>query len=183
MRTTEEWTSTPIEFEESPRHRTGGNPRRGLPRACPLEDVTRIGEAELEDPGEVGVAGADPRDPLGPEPARLHLHRTLPVLPVAVLDDQRHRRAQRLATAHAADDSGGVVLDLLALAAPVTALAPVQVRIDGSPGVERQSRRDALDDDGELRAVRFAGGEEAKHLANDCMGGRAAVPLQAAARR
>ena len=75
------------------------------------------------------------------------------------------------------------MLDLLALAAPMAPLAPVQVRIDGPAGVEREPRRYALDDDGELRAVRFAGGEKAKHLANDCMGGRAASPLRAVARR
>ena len=57
-----------------------------------------------------------------------------------------------------------VVLDLLALAPAVAALAPSEVGVDIALGVERQPRRDALDDDGELRTVGLAGGQKTKHL-------------------
>ena len=45
------------------------------------------------------------------------------------------------------------MLDLLAFAAPVPTLAAPEVRVDIARGVEWQTRRDTLDDDGQLRAV------------------------------
>ena len=110
------------------------------------------------------MTGADARDPLRCESPRLHLHRSLPVLPVAVLDDERDRRAERLAAADAADDPGRVVLDLLAFTPPVSTLTAAEVGVDVAGGVERHAGRQALDDHRELRAVRFAGREKSKHL-------------------
>ena len=96
--------------------------------------------------------------------ARLDAHAVLPVIPDAIGDCQRDGAAQRHAAAHAADDLGVVALHLLALAAPVPQLAPPQVRVDGLRG-QRQPRGYALHDDGQLRAVRLAGGQEAEHAA------------------
>jgi hypothetical protein len=46
----------------------------------------------------------------------------------------------------------------------VSALAATQVGVDIASGVERDTCRDALDDDGELWAVRFTGSEKTKHV-------------------
>ena len=138
IRTTQEWTSTPMRGEQRPRHRAGRDPRGGLASAGPLEHVARVVEAVLEDAREVRVPGTNARHPFGLESPRLDLHRTLPVLPVAVLDHQRDRRPERLAAADAADDPGRVVLDLLALSPTVAALAAPKVGVDVARGVQRQ---------------------------------------------
>ena len=56
-------------FEERPADGAGRYPGGGLTRARPLEDVARIGEPELEDPGEIGMTGANPGHGVGLEPA------------------------------------------------------------------------------------------------------------------
>src|ERR1700688_4384289 len=108
--------------DQSPAHRAGGHPGRGLASAGALEDIAGVAESIFQDPREVRMTGADPGDPLRCESPRLDLHRSLPVLPVAVLDDQRDRRAESPATADPADDPGDVVLDLLAFTPPMSAL-------------------------------------------------------------
>ena len=55
---------------------------------------------------------------------RPDLHDLGPVLPVAVADEQQHRRAERPAVAHAAEDLGPVLFDRLTGAAAVALLAP-----------------------------------------------------------
>jgi hypothetical protein len=139
--------------DERPAHSTGSNPRGRLARAGALEDVAGVIEPVLQDPRKVGVAGAYARHPLGFESARLHLHGSLPVLPVTVRDHEGDRRSKRLATAHAADDLRGVVLDLLTLASPMTTLTATQIGINITGRVEWQACRDPFDDHRELGAV------------------------------
>ena len=138
------------------RHPGGGLASRG-----PLEHVAHVREAELLDPGEVGVARAR-QVHLG----HLGLHRPgvhplLPVLVVAVLDPQGNRAAERPPVAHAGGHLGAVLLDLHAPASAVPELAPGQVAVDVL-GPQLEARGQALDDRGEARTVGFAGCYEAQ---------------------
>ena len=118
-------------------------------------DVADVVEAVLERAGEVRVAGPDARDRLGALVAvvgerrelgrllvgqRPDLHDPGPVLPVAVGDLEQDRRAQRAAVADAGQDPRPVLLDRLAGAAAVAALAAGEV--DGEVVLgEREARR------------------------------------------
>src|SRR5690606_1554842 len=61
---------------------------------------------------------------------RLGRHRDAPVLPIAVPDDQRDRRVQRLTEPDSGDQFGTVVLDLHARATAVAALAAPELGVD-----------------------------------------------------
>ena len=78
---------------------------------------------------------------------------------VAVADDERERCAERAAVPEAGEHLDLVLLELLARAAAVALLAPVEVGVDRSP-VEREPRRQPGQDRDERRAVRLAGGGE-----------------------
>src|SRR5438874_1276205 len=88
-------------------------------------------------------------------------HRRLPVLPVAVGDAQRDRRAEGGAPADAGQDVDLIALDLHASTAAVAALAPGEVAVDIGFG-QRQAGRDAVDDGDQCLTVGFARGEEAE---------------------
>src|SRR5437764_1441434 len=161
-------------LEQTLREPADGDARRRLARARALEDVAHVAVVVLERAGEVGVARprARHRQPrvaiLGP---RRHL--LLPVHPVAVLDPEGDRRAQRLAPAHPRPQLRLVALDLHPAATTVTAHAPGQVSIDrldvdGHPG------REALDDGGQTGPVRLPGGEVAE--CHPCLTRPAAAP-------
>ena len=69
---------------------------------------------------------------------------------VAVADDERERRPERAAVTEAGEHLDLVLLELLARAAAVALLAPVQVGVDrraverqpaGQPGEDRDERR------------------------------------------
>src|SRR5437764_518738 len=79
-----------------------------------------------------------------------------PVLEVAVADDDRDRRPERLSPADATGDLHLVRLDLHPAAAAVAVLPALQVEVDPI-AIEPHPRGHAGDDDGELRAVRLAG--------------------------
>ena len=55
---------------------------------------------------------------------RPDLHDLGPVLPVAIADEQQHRRAERPAVSDPAEDLGPVLLDRLTSAAAIALLAP-----------------------------------------------------------
>ena len=145
--------------------RPGGDARRRLAGARALEHVAQVGGPVLERAGEVRV----PRPRVAQPSAlarrvglRLRRHHVLPVLVVAVADQQRHRAAQRPAVAHARQHLDRVLLDLHPAAAAVAALAAAQVGVDalaldGNPG------RQSLDHDAERGTVRLARGEKAQH--------------------
>ena len=90
-----------------------GDARRRLARRRALEDVARVVAIVLEDAGEVGVAGTHARDGAPARGvrdrvvARRGIHDLLPVLPVAIADEHRDRRADRLAGAHAGQKLDG----------------------------------------------------------------------------
>ena len=81
---------------------------------------------------------------------------------VPVLEHERHRAADGEPAADTAHDPSEIRLDLLAAAPPMAALAAREV---ASQVVLRnlQAGGQALDDDGELRPMRLAGGEKSKH--------------------
>ena len=151
-----------------------GHPRRRLARRRPLEGVADVVEAVLERGGEVRVAGPDAGDRRRPLVAlgleggerrrvlvgqRLDLHDLGPVRPVAVLELQQDRRPERPPVPDAGQDLRPVLLDRLARAAPVPALAPREVDGDVVLG-QREPGRHPLDDRAERGAVALAGGQE-----------------------
>ena len=128
--------------QERPGDAAGRDPGGRLARRGPLEDVADVVEAVLQGAGQVGVAGphaGDRRRPLvalvggrgelaaSASLERLDLHDLGPVLPVAVADQEQDRRAEGQAVADAGQDLGAVVLDRLARAAAVAALAAGEV--------------------------------------------------------
>src|SRR5690606_29045154 len=121
----------------------------------------------LEQADEVGMAG--PGQVHAPELLLLHVrvgrlvrHGGLPVLPVAVPDQDRDGRAERLAEAHAGEERGLVALDAHAAAAAVAGLAALELGVDVAPGEERQAGGHAVDQGDESAAVGFSRGPEAE---------------------
>ena len=148
------------------RDRAGGDVDRGVPRARALERVADVLVAVLEHAGEVGVAGPRQRHRLRPLPRRLALgrprvHPPLPVLVIAVADDERERRPERAPVAEAGEHLDLVLLELLARAAAVALLAAVEVGVDRG-AVEHEPGGKAGQDRDERRPVRLAGGGEAE---------------------
>ena len=94
---------------------------------------------------------------------RLVAHAILPVGPVAVLDAQRDRRAERVPMPDARKYLDGVALDLHPSAASVAALPPPQLLVNRRLR-EGHTCRNALDDSGETWPVRLTRREKAKHL-------------------
>src|SRR6266699_2178686 len=114
-----------------------GDPRDGLAGAGTLQDVAGVAAVVLERPGQIGVARARPGDlaaPLAPGGVRLGSHDVLPVLPVAIPDEDGDGGAERLAGAHAGEPFDAVGLDLHAGAAAVAALAALQLRVHALGG-------------------------------------------------
>ena len=144
--------------------RAAGDARGGLARAGALEHVAHVGEAELPDAGEVGVAGARQvhLGHLGLD--RPRVHPLLPVGVVAVGDLERDGAAERAAVADAGGDLGGVALDLHPPAAAVAELAARHVAVDRL-AVELEPGGQALDDRGEAGPVALPGGDDAQRHA------------------
>ena len=89
------------------------------------------------------------------------LHHAGPVLPVAVLNQQQDGGAERRAVAHAAANPRAVLLNGLASAAAVAALASSHINLKGGFG-ERHARGHPLNNHAELWSVRLACGQESK---------------------
>src|SRR5690606_27643632 len=144
-----------------------GDARGGLAGGGALEDVARVAAAVLEDADEVRVAGPGQVDALElllvhAGVRRLVGHGGLPVLPVAVPDQHRDGRAERLAEADAGEELGPVALDAHAAATAVAGLAAPQLGIDVALGEQREARRHALDQGDESTAVGITRGPEAE---------------------
>ena len=107
---------------------------------------------------------------------RPRIHRRLPVLVIEIANDDCHRRSERLAAADPSDDLRLVMLDLHPPATPVPVLPSGKIAIDARP-VEPHTRRHPGDDDGELRSVRLAGGNE-RECAHAIQPRRRAAPKQ-----
>ena len=130
----------------APRQRRG-RPSRG---AGPLQDAADRAEI-LDRAGQIAVAGPGPRELV--EPLEF----------VVLIDDlQGDRAAERRLPPHAAEDLDPIGLDPLAAAAPVAALAPVQLDVD-RVGIDGHAGRKTVDDGQQGLAVRFAGGPITQH--------------------
>ena len=150
--------------QERLRERAARHARRGLARARALEHVAHVGEAELPDAGEVGVAGAREVHLGHVGLDRPRVHPLLPVGVVAVGDLEGDGAAERAAVADAGGDLRGVPLDLHPPAAAVAELAARHVAVDRL-AVELEPGGQALDDGGEARAVALPGGDDAQRHA------------------
>ena len=109
----------------------------------------------LEDSRQVGVTRAGQMNFLDLAVRvldRPRVHADVPVLVVAVGDQQRDRAAEGAAVADAGADLGRVGLDLHPAAAAVTELAPRHVAVE-AVAIEQQARGHALDDRRQARAV------------------------------
>ena len=144
--------------------RAARDARGGLARARALEHVADVAEAELPDPGEVGVAGSREVDLGNRGLHRPRVHPLLPVRVVAVDDLERDRPAEGAAVADAGGDLGAVALDLHPAAAAVAELAPGHVVVDRL-AVELEPGRQALDDGGQAGPVALPGGDDAQRHA------------------
>src|SRR5882762_3538251 len=116
------------DLADSPAGHTG----RGLARAGALQDVASVGAVVLQAARQVGVPGTGPGHLAAAFASRavgLGGHHVLPVLPVAVPDEQRDGGAEGLAGAHAGEPYDPVRLDFHTGAAAVSALAALQLRI------------------------------------------------------
>ncbi len=108
------------------RHASGG--RAG---ARALENVAAIVGVRLQSTHQIGMPR--PRRHFAHQPLRLlteYGHAVRPVLPIAIADRERHRRADGLPETDARRNLHGVTLDGLPAAAPVARLAAGQVGVD-----------------------------------------------------
>ena len=139
----------------------------------------------LHGAGQIRVTRAGPRDrgPVGTGGAlghrRFHVHRLLPVHPVAIADEHGDGRARRASAPDAGQHLDLVALDLHAAAATVAALPSLELRVDGGD-VEGQARGNTVERHDERLAVRLAGGEKSQHPHLDSI--RRNCPVLAAVR-
>ncbi len=138
-----------------------GDPGGGLAGGGALQDRAGLVEAVLLHPGEVGVAGAGTgqRRVTGQRGQLLRVHRVgrhhlLPLGPLGVADHHRHRRAQRQAVPHSAQERDLVLLELHPGTAAVAEPAPGQGVRHHLRG-DRDSGRKALQRRHECGAVRL----------------------------
>jgi hypothetical protein len=84
--------------------------------------------------------------------ARLDRHHILPILEVAVADQQTNRRTKSLAVPNARYDFNLVAFNLHPPAAAIALLAPPELMVDAG-GVCREPRGQTFDDDDQAFAV------------------------------
>src|SRR5579859_6044916 len=116
--------------------------------------------------GQVGVTGAEAGHGLGLEAFAFGGHLGEPVLVVAVDDDQRNWAADGHTAANPGHDQGVIRFDLLASPAAVAALTASQV-VAEIIGAQFEPSRNAINDDRQLWAMRFARGQPPKHGTDD----------------
>jgi hypothetical protein len=151
-------------LDERPDRDTG----RRFARARSLEHVSHVRVVVLEDAGEVRMPWTRTSDRDRRIAVRgIGRHLLLPVLPIAVLDHERHRRAEGLSPSHARRDRDLVLLDRHATAPPIPLLTPPEIVVDRRT-IDGKSRRATLENRREARPVRFPSGEEAKHKKSMC---------------
>ena len=152
-------------LEESFTDRRGRDAGRGLARRRAFENVAGVVAIVLENSCKISVSWTDAGDGSLPRlrVGRIgrRIHDLLPILPVAILDDHRDRRAEGLAGADAGEELDGVLLDLHASPATVALLASRELGVDVVSN-QRQARGHSFKNAHERLAVRFAGGSEAK---------------------
>ena len=152
IRTTWLWTLTP----SSRRNAFASAPtatRAAVSRALARSSTLRTSVwPNLSTPGQVGVARARQVHLLDVRLDRPRIHAVRPVRVVAVLDQERHRAAERAAVADAAPDLRAVGLDLHPPAAPVAELAAREVGVDVLRS-HLQAGRETLQDGHEAGAM------------------------------
>src|SRR5512141_2428752 len=90
------------------------------------------------------------------------IHHIAPVLPVAIPDEHRDRRTNRVSGAHAREELRGILLDLHSSPAPVALLAAREISIHIGRE-QRNACRGALEYRDERWSVRFSRGSKTKH--------------------
>src|SRR5207248_7438622 len=111
--------------------RAGSNPRSRFTCRSPLQHITRFAEVVFQRACQIGMTW--PRRLHGLVFGRVALgdrQRLLPVLPIAVLDQDRNWGTNGLGVTHAGEKMCAVVLDLHATAAAVALLPPPQLAIN-----------------------------------------------------
>ena len=120
--------------------------------------------AVLEDAGEVRVSRTGLLDRNGlARILRVGRHLFRPVLPVAVIDAEGDRRAERLPPPEARPYLHLILLDKHPAAPAIALLAPPEIVID-LLDVDVESRRHPLDDGGEARTVGLSCRKIAQHV-------------------
>ncbi len=146
-------------LQKPPRNRARGDPGRCFARAGALEDVARVDPVVLEHSRKVRVPWPwpchSPAANLALMAGGLVGHHVLPVGPVAIGNQQRNGRAQRLAGAHPGEPLDCVALDLHS-GAPAVALHPSAQLVIDRAGAERQAGRQPLDNGHQAPAVRLS---------------------------
>ena len=151
-------------LDELPAEGTHRHPGHGLAGAGALQDVTDVRVAVLQDAGEVRVARTGLLDWNGLAVVlRVRRHLLGPVLPVAVVDAEGHRRAQGPAPPEPGPYLHLILLDEHPAATAVTLLPPPEIVVDLFD-VDIEPRGHALDDGREARAVGLSCGEIAQHV-------------------
>src|SRR5438270_2318308 len=106
--------------------------------------------------------GAERRALGGFRGAEARIHDLLPVLPVAIVNEHRDRRSDRLTRAHPGEKLDRVLLDLHATPAAVALLSSRELDVHIVRD-ERQARGNAFENADQSRTVGFAGCREADH--------------------
>ena len=151
-----------------PQHQLGegsrGDAAGGLASRGALKHIASVGEVVFQSAGQVGVTGTrrGNRLVLGCV-ARRNGQLFFPVLPVAVHDLDRDRRADGVAVPHPGEHMGLVGFNLHPAATAVALLPPPQlavheIEIDGDTGWKAGDKGD------ERLAVGLAGGGETDHI-------------------
>ena len=129
-----------------------------------LDDVADVLQLVEQGAAQIGVARPRHQDALRGLAARgrrLDREHVSPVGRVPVGNEERERRASRPPVTHAPQHADTVLLDALAVAASVPALATSQFGVDRRD-VDVEPGRTAVEDGCEARAVRLPGGEIAQ---------------------
>ena len=105
---------------------------------------------------------------------RAHGQQFFPILPVAICERHRYRRADRLAMAHARKHMGRILLDAHATAAAIPLLPAPQLTIQKRL-IERNTGRQAADERHQRFAMAFAGSRKPQHSPPSYQGLGAAI--------
>jgi hypothetical protein len=136
--------------------RTSGNPGCCFPSAGALEYVPPIEPIVLQQPRQIGVAGAGPRHAAAAELAgrvrALVRHDVFPVGPVPVGNQHGHGGAERLTGTHPGEPLDLVALDLHARPAAIALHSPGELTVHPFRR-NRDASRQALDDGDEGLAM------------------------------
>lgn len=136
-------------------HGADSDAHRRLARTGALEDIACVLPVIFQHARKIRVSRAHGGD-FGPRRRAERIHALLPIYKITIDHLQGDRRSERLAEAQTREYLDAVCLDLHAAAAPVAVLTACKLRIDRLMR-NGQSRRNAVKNRRQCRAVRFAG--------------------------